>query len=298
MIWKGLGVLAGSAALVILGVWGLARVTVPDVPDFQEVLTTASTTQDGSLEFVPITIGGDLTITGARDGTMTFDGVASGPSYGFDSAKGNIFFETDPLSISQMAYDGLAFFPEPEDCTTTTGGHNEEIGLVAVRIECAELTDIRDNGSITVDGYVALPADMVIELDLPDPGGTVTVGDSTFEPVDPVLFIGPVLEDPGHEPEDIGLWLSSDDLEGPTVFLRYSESSKSLAVARVFYNRGIAEVDPGECDTETVEIEVINPQSSVMEVSFSCDSVEVSSHGAIVVEGDVVFQRAYSDFEP
>lgn len=295
MIGRSLAVLTASAALVTIGVVALAQIAVNDPPDFQDDLATASTLADGSLDIMPTAVGGELTVSGAREDRMVLDGYANAANFGLSGPKGKVFFETDPLTISQMDFDGLAFFPDVDSCIFEPGQENTDVGLVAVTVDCPELVDIRGNGTITLTGYVSLPSDMILEQDLPDTGGTVTVGESTFEPVDPVLLIGADFSD--HGVQEVGLWLGTDRPEDPTVFLAYDERSDSLTVARVFYERGIAEVEPGECETETTEAAVVNPQASVLRVVFTCDGVDVSSHGSVLVEGDVTFERIYY-FEP
>ena len=110
MIWKSLGVLLGAVTLIILGVVGLARVTVPDEPNFAEGLEEGGTDADTFLETLPIAVGGQLELSGAKEGTVVVDQNVNGPSYGLGNSKTRIFFEGSPLSVSQMSHDGLTFF--------------------------------------------------------------------------------------------------------------------------------------------------------------------------------------------
>jgi len=296
VIWKGVGVLGVAAGLVIMFVVGLARLTVPDEPTFGEGFEDAAENPDGSIDFVPTAIGGELQISGAREGTITLDGQVDGPTYGLGSGRARVFFESDPLAINQMSYDGLAFFPEPEECEFTVGQHNEETGLAAVQITCAELVDIRGNGTVSISGFAALPADLVVDLDLPKTGGAVTVGDVTFEPEDPLLFIGPSFEGSGQQ--EIGLNLFTPDI-GPgaedtaAVYFVYDGTTDTLTLTQVGLRRGLGEVAPGECESQNEELAVINPQASIWEVTFSCQSVDVSSQGSVPVEGTVIYQKVY-----
>lgn len=292
MIWKGLGVLAGTAAVIVLGVIGLARLTIPDEPTFAESIDEVAEAGGDISGFLPTALGGELVISGAADGATIMDRQVSGPTYGIGNSQSRMFFETDPLVITQMSHEGLAFFPEPDDCELTVGEINEEMGLAAVQISCPELVDIRDNGSISVEGLVALPADLVVDLDLPETGGTVTVGDVTYDPVEPFLFIGPTHE--GSGVEETGLRLVDDQVSPEVyVFFSYDLPSDSLAISEVYYRSGIAEIGPDECRSRTEELMAINPQASVWEVTFSCESVDVSSHGALAVEGEVIFQKVF-----
>ena len=112
-IWKGLAVLPGVAGVVVLGVQALALITVPDEPSFAEALDDAGVGDDGSVPFVPTAIGGESVVTGAREGTITLEQQVDGPTFGLGSGDAWVFFESGPLVISQMSYDGLAFFPDP-----------------------------------------------------------------------------------------------------------------------------------------------------------------------------------------
>jgi hypothetical protein len=60
LIWKGLGVLAGAAGMVVLGVIGLSWLVVHVVPDFGEGFAEAEASPDGSVDFIPSGIGGEL----------------------------------------------------------------------------------------------------------------------------------------------------------------------------------------------------------------------------------------------
>jgi hypothetical protein len=70
MIWNGLGVLLGSAGVIVAGVVGLVWL-VPDDPAFSEGFGDASEGSDGNIDFVPTAIGEELQVTGAREGSIT-----------------------------------------------------------------------------------------------------------------------------------------------------------------------------------------------------------------------------------
>lgn len=287
MILKGIGVLAGTAALVVLGVLGVARLTVPDEPTFAEDFEEAADTPE---DFVPSAIGGILEVTGAREGTIDLDRQVGGPSFGLGDDQARIFFTSDPLAIDQMSYDGLAFFPEPDDCELTEREHNEEAGLAAVQITCPELVDIRENGSITLEGYIALPADLVIDLDLPDRGGTVNIGDETITfGADLHLFVGP---SQGSGSSDIQLTAVSDS-PLVTLIFPYDIDTDSLRLGRVGYSGGSTDIDPGECDHEASTLAVINPQVEIVELTFSCPGVQLANVGEVPIEGTLVFEQIF-----
>lgn len=289
MIWKRLAVLAAAAVVVIAAVVGLAQLIVPDEPTFTEGFEEANENPEGSLDFVPTAIGGELQVSGAREGTITLESNVSGPGYGLTDGNTRIFFEPDPLTLTQMSHDGLAFFPEPEDCELTEGQHNEEARLAAVQMSCPELVDIRDNGSLTVEGYLALPSDLVLELDRPDTGGEVTVGETQWElSRDPSLFIGPESSD-----EDPILSVHSDDTDATlSLHFAYDRDADTLSLTGVSYReQPTADVAPGACSIETDQVAVINPQTSIHEMTLACDSVDVPELGTVPIEGTIVFEK-------
>ena len=288
MIWKGLGVLGLAAASVTGVVIGLAFLIVPDEPTFAEGFEESVDTPE---DFVPSAIGGVLQVTGAREGTIDLDRQIGGPSFGLGDAQARVFFTSDPLAIDQMSYDGLAFFPEPEDCEFTEGEHNKEAGLVAVHINCPDLVDIRDNGSITLEGFAALPADLVIELDLPETGGVITVGDEEWEIVDPLLFIGPRFQGQGGGAADLGLSLRPTDLDRG-LFLAYDMDADRLIPATIFYDETVTEMT-GSCTLTDVEVMILNPQTQFRELTIDCENVDVPDLGTVEITGTVVYEKIY-----
>jgi hypothetical protein len=288
MIWRGIGLLVGAAALVVLGVAALALVVVPNEPRFSDAFI--DDTNGEAREFVATAVGARLEITGAREATVTLDRTVSGPSFGIGDSTTRIFFERDPLTLHQMSHDGLAFFPEPEDCELTEGEHNEDVGLVAVEMSCPELTDIRDNGTISVEGVVALPSDLVMELELPDLGGVLTVGEENWEIVDPVLVVGPSFR--GSGTGELGLSLNPDEPE-KGVFLSYDLESGRLFPATLLYDGNITDLEGVSCSIQDETIMVVNPQAEVNELTLDCDDVEIDGLGSIDIGGTIVYQKLY-----
>lgn len=292
-MWKGIAVLAAATGIIVLGILGLAQLTIPDDPAFSEGFTEASLASDGVLDYVPTAIGGEMEVTGAREGTLTLSRGFQGPGYGLGDDTGRIFFEADPLSIAQMYYGDLTFFTDPEDCVFTPGRLNEEIGVAAVAIECVDLADIRDKGMVSVKGYAALPADMVLERDLPETGGTVTVGTETWEIVDPMLIVGLQVFGDSDQP---GMSLAPPDLAQRDLFFSFTDDHR-LQLQSVIYGEEVVEVSPSECTVSTEDLAVVNPQASIVELDFLCEGIEIPGLGTVPIEGNVVFDRIYY-FEP
>lgn len=287
MIWKGIGLLVGAAALVAVGVAALALVVVPDEPRFSDALEEETDIEE---DFVPDALGARLEISGARDDTVVLDDTVGGPTFGLGNSRTRIFFEGDPLAIGQMSHDGLAFFPEPEECEFTPGEHNEEAGLIAVRISCTDLVDIRDNGSITLEGVAALPADLVIELDLPETGGAVTVGDQVWEIVDPLLFIGPRFRGDPMTAVEFLLW-TREARQG--LGLRYNDETGLISLATVYYDDRSRAVGPADCIMTDEDVMILNPQTQFRELTIECANVDAGDLGTVEITGTVLYQKTY-----
>jgi hypothetical protein len=287
MIWRGIGLLVGAAALVVMGVAALALVVVPDEPRFSDAFEEETDIEE---DFVPDALGARLTISGARSDTVVLDDTVGGPTFGLGNSRTRIFFEGDPIGIGQMSHDGLAFFPQPEDCEFTPGEHNEEAGLIAVRISCPDLVDIRDNGSITLEGIAALPADLVTELDLPEFGGVLTVGEEEWDIVDPVLIVGPGFR--GGGAGELGLALNPDEPE-KGMFLSYDLDSGRLSPGTLLYDGTVNELKGVACFISDETIMVVNPQAEVNELTLDCDDVEIDGLGPIDIGGTIVYQKLY-----
>jgi hypothetical protein len=285
LIWKSVGVLLGAVALIVLGVVGLARLTVPDEPTFAEGLEEGD--GEGFLDVAPIAIGGQLEVSGAREGTIVIDQNVNGPSYGLGNSKTRIFFEGSPLTVSQMSHDGLSFFPEPEECEFTTGAQNEGTGITAVQISCPELVDIRGNGTLAVEGYLALPTGVVMALDVPDSGGALMVGDEEWViPPDVILFVGEAFF--GGEP---GFQLTEENLAG-SMFIGHDPASDTLFVRGMANPDGeLTEVPPDACTVSQERVMVVSPDMEAFAVGISCEEIEVPGMGLVPVEGSVVLHK-------
>ena len=287
MIWRGIGLLVGAAALVVVSVAALALVVVPDEPRFSDAVEEETGVEE---DFVPDALGARLAISGARNDTVVLDDTVGGPTFGLGSSRTRIFFEADPIAIGQMSHDGLAFFPEPDDCEFTPGEHNEGAGLVAVRISCLELVDIRDNGSITLEGVAALPADLVIEIDLPETGGSVTVGDQVWEIVDPLLFIGPRFRGDPMTAVEFLLW-TRDARQGLRFI--YNDETGLISFVAVDFDETSHEINSSACSLTDEEVMTLNPQTQFRELNIDCGAVDIGDLGTVEITGSITYQKVY-----
>lgn len=286
---KTFGVLALTAAAVVIAVLGLAGLTVAITPNFADGFAEATVGEDGSLTFGLTAVGGVIEITGDREGTVSLGEEFSGPSFGLSGDGARMFFSANPLTLDQMSYDGLEFFPDPQDCVFTVADHDPDDDLVAVHLECS-LEDIRGNGAITLDGHTAMYPPMALDLDLPDTGGTVMVGEESWViDHDPVMHVMPPPAVVGWEGNS--LHLATTDYERSLRFDGDEEGAASLRLAFISTTDGEADVAPDVCSTTTRELLHVSTQVTYVELTFSCPDVQVPGRGEVPIEGTVVFSE-------
>ena len=79
---------------------------------------------------LPITgVGGHLAVTGDREGTLTLTRESQEARYSLVGDGARMVFEGDPPTIAQVSWDGLEFFPEPEDCSIVPGELDDRLGV-------------------------------------------------------------------------------------------------------------------------------------------------------------------------
>ena len=250
---------------------------------------------------VPTHTGGSLAVSGDQEGAFILDHdsytVSIEPDFergfarvefgrfGLDGELGAIAFSTDPLVVEQIDFDGLAFYPDPEDCTITPGELNPAIGVASARLQCASLTDLRDAGTISLDGAVALPADLLgLRGDLPPSGGEVPVGDETLEFSDGRLLVQQVLSE---ETERQALFLFGDDEKSSLGFERDPETEE-LYLTYIVVDEELFDIADDACVVSPVELGPLNPITTVMELSIACDDLDLGSHGVVSIDTTLV----------
>jgi hypothetical protein len=256
---------------------------------------------------IPTHTGGSLAVSGDQEGAFILDhdsyAVSIEPDFergfarvefgrfGLDGERGAIAFSTDPLVVEQIDFDGLAFYPDPDDCTIIPGELNPTIGVASARLQCATLTDLRDAGTISLDGAVALPADLLgLRGDLPPSGGEVPVGDETLEFSDGRLLVQQVFTE---ETERQALFLYGDDETSSLGFERDPET-EALYLTYIVVDEELFDIADDACVVSRVELGPLNPITTVMELSIDCDGLDLGSHGVVSIETtlvvDVIFE--------
>ena len=286
---RSLGVLGAAFGAVLVTTLGLAALIVPDSAGSAQgsggpLPTVEPADEPGRIPG----LGGELAVSGDRDGTFRLSRGSEGARYALVGDQGRITFEGRPPQITQISYEGLEFFPEPGDCTLTPGNNANRIGIGFAELRCENLSDIRDNGTITFSGEVGLPLDMVAETNLPESGGILTVGDEIWEFAEATLigYQRPAIA--GRTEYNMEL---EDEERGASVSFAYDYASRRLTLANVARDGDAGDVPADACDLLVEEIGRPNPRTMVIELTVQCTQVEVPGLGRVSIEGTVVVDR-------
>lgn len=295
-------------SLTILGATliGVATVTlvlvgfiVPSPVDPSLAEATAEPTFD--LTVGPDRVGGRLTVTGDRPGTLVLDsssGTAvryvSGDDGGVNvmpdeepalqGPDGHIRFDRDTGEVIHIAYDGLSFYLDQGDCTLTPGARHEDTGMIAALLECPEIIDVRDQGVITIEGVIALSEGVLGGRgDLPPTGGSVDVAGTTIEYDEAEMFFGgEVLDETGRVP--VGIFVEDRNAH---LGFEYDRANEELFLTEI--GVGDAYIRLAEpCPLTVDELGRLNQQTTVGRLTIDCDGVELPEGDTGTVEGSVV----------
>ncbi|HSK47585.1 MAG TPA: hypothetical protein VLA05_06225 [Coriobacteriia bacterium] len=305
------GATIAGVAVVTIGLIGIM------VPRPTDPLPSASAGASADLTFPPDQIGGVLTVDGDRTGTLRLDSAHSDAGFATDGrpevtlsdlwlegADGRIAFSRDPdEGISKIDYDGLSFFVGPEDCTVTKGALDAASRLISVGVRCAQLEDVRGNGTIALSGVVAVPSDLMGErADLPPSGGSVTIGDETLEFSEAVVLLsGSIIN---GETERTPLTLLADD-DGDIDPDDWWSQASVLSVEQELETgeyvltgaqvRGTAMELAAPCPVEAEDLGSLNFQTTVIRLHFACSDVELSSGERVSFDGTLVVDLVHSE---
>lgn len=238
---------------------------------------------------VPTRLGGTLDVTGDREGTFRLTRETTDGRYGLIGDDGRIFFGNDPLAVVQMNFDGLSFFPEPDECTITPGELNDAIGVAWADLHCADLADVRGNGVVTIDGTIGLAGDLLgMRGDLPTTGGTVDIGGETLTVTEALLlaFPRPAIAGAGRYHMEL-----VDDDTGLALNFTYGHVTHRLVLANVERDGMDQDVSAEACSIATRELGRLNPRVAIVELSLQCAEVEVPGLGPVAIAGSVIVEQ-------
>jgi len=246
-------------------------------------------TREYEIGAVPSEVGGTLAVSGDREGTFAVNRESSDGRYGLIGDDGRIFFGSHPLAVVQLNFDGLSFFPEPDDCTITPGELNAAIGVAGAHLECTDLADIRGSGVITIEGTIGLPGDLLgMRGDLPAAGGTVEVGDETLTFTEAYLYTGAQPAIVGGIAIDMQL---TDEDRGMMLGFAYDVQTHRPTLAHVMRGDTVTDIGEDACTLAMRELGKLNPRVTVVELTVRCNEVDVPELGTIPISGTLIVEQ-------
>jgi hypothetical protein len=285
---RSLSVLATSFGGVVIVTLGLAGIFVPDgVASGPPGASRPATAETAPPEVGGIPgLGGTITVTGDREGSFRLTRGLNRDSYALEGGGGRITFEGTPPQVSQVSYDGLELFPDPGQCEITTGNLDGALGIGFAELRCDDLVDIRGNGTVSLSGEIGLPLDRLKARTLPPSGGSLAVGDETWEFEEAILTTWQMPAIAGVSEHNLTL----TQLGGPPQVLGfiYDFETHRLGLATVAVGNQEQDVAEGACSFDRTELGRHNPQTIVIELSIDCPSVDVPGMGSVPISGVIV----------
>ena len=288
--FRSVTVLAVAFVGAVVVTIGLANVIVPGGADESQ---RAADDGDGAASETPTVepitgIGGNLSVTGDREGTLTVTRESNDGKYSLVGDGARVVFEgSRPPVVSQVSWDGLEFFPEPDACTVTPGELDDEIGVGYAEVHCEDMADIRGGETVSMAGTLGLALTTVGESDLPQMGGSVTVGEETWGFEEAFLFEFRVNQGAGTEDYNMVL---TDPGHGSLRF-RYDVQTHRLTLVSVERGGAASELNAGACSLGTNELGRLAPGAAIAELSIECSGADVPGVGPVAIRGTPIIQQ-------
>ncbi len=232
-----------------------------------------------------LALGGSLTVTGDRQGTLVLTRESQESSYALVGADGRIAFEGAPVVVTQVSYDGLEFFPDADECTVTPGAFDGEIGIGRASLSCTDIADIRDHGVISIEGTIGLPVDRLVGRELPPSGGSIEVGPETWTFDFALLLLWQQPTIAGTTDANMTL---QDEEQVAGLYFYYDIETLQTSVSAVSHDGETLDVPEGACDLASEELGRPNPRSTTIELDIDCPGVEVPGLGVVPIRGTLV----------
>ena len=287
-------VVLGAAVIVVVGMtFGLAALIVPGAGVARAPDATPGASGGAGVPGSPppLADGAGAVIVAAGDltGHMVLSREDTNDRYALAGDDGRVILEGSPPVVAQISFDGWEFFPDPDECTVTPGEGDVETGLATATLECVDLAEVRDKGTVSLTGEMRLAADVVgLAPDLPDSGGIADVGDERWEFAEAYLlaFALPAIADDVQ----YNLVLAAED---PLTALNftYDDHTHAIALASVEREGVRLAVPPDACELTVTELGRFNPRASAAYLTAQCASVEVQGLGTVPISVDIVVHQ-------
>ncbi len=284
-------VLGGGFGGVVIVTLTLAGLLVPDrTPSFPAAPSPGQLADENDRGLDPNSglpgLGGTITVTGDREGSFRITREVHHGTYAIEGEGNRISFSGEPVQVSQVSYEGLEFFPDDGQCSLTTGNLEGAIGIGYADLRCDDLEDVRGGARVSLSGEIGLPLDRLVGRELPESGGTATVGAETWTFDEASLLTW-------QQPARGGLSdynLVLEDLGGPprALSFAYDIETHDLSLANVRVGNTDADVPGGACSFDRSELGPHNPRILVVDLTITCPSVDVPGMGVVAITGSAV----------
>jgi hypothetical protein len=283
--YRSLVVLIGCFAAMVLVTIGLALMLIGPRPVGEQPGTGGPLSP--SLD--PSGVGGTLRFAGDHTGTLVLDREVLGEPHAAIGKDGRIEFIGQPAGVDRLQFDGLDFFLDPEDCAVSPGSRADDTGLVPVEVNCAEISDVREQVLVTVDGTLRLSGQgFGVRGDVPPTGGALAVGAETlaFTAVTLDLRQPRILFHPGGRTERDPLTYPVTVVgDGGTLYFEYDLLTQELELAEVELASGVTGTFEAECQPTFHRIDELNPHVTVVEMTLDCPALAFDGSGSMPVAG-------------
>ncbi len=295
---RSVAILALAMSLVALTTFALGRVLVPRPTDPVADLPTPAVELE--LGATPTEIGGQLTVTGDREGAMTFATARSNPGYEPSSEvagglayvrgdvvvagpEGDVVFSPQTGEVTRVEYDGMSFYLDSGDCVATPGGRNDDLGLLHVRIDCPSVVDLRGAGVVGLEGVIAVPADALGDRGpMPPTGGSVDFGGT---PLEIVMGVGLVGGTAPMDDERVPILAPVDGLT--SLGILYDPQDGSYALSSIQLDGALAEL-ARPCPLVAENMGRLNPETTVARLTIDCAEVAAPDGTTAALTGTIV----------
>lgn len=292
---RSLAVLGMAFVAVVAATLGVAAVVVPGEPP-AGLVNDASGEPGAPATPMPTVvgrpgIGGTLAVSGDRQGDFQLTRESVENRYSLTGSQGRISFDGQPVEVAQLSYDGLEFFPDPEDCTVTPLNLDTAIGVGRAELTCTEIEDVRGNGTISLAGEIGLPVDILAERTLPLTGGSLEVGPETWIIEEAYLFTWQMPAIAGAPQYNLELADRVTENRSPAIAqlnISYDIETHALGAVSLERDGETAPIAEGACRIEREELGRQNPRTTVIELTITCAEVEVPGLGPVAISGTVI----------
>ncbi len=278
-----LAVLVGAAVLLAVAVAGVGALVL--APPGDNAPGAGGPVSPGAAG-APAEAGAHADVSGDVTGSFDSTEAAGGrDDISFSSGNDRLLFGRDEtgIYIEHFTFAGLDFYIDPGDCQTQVGDQDPSTGLTQVDFSCDELNDVRDKGTVAIQGRAVVPARLVM-TGIPEPGGQVVLrGDvaKTLDVSDPGWFTFPEGEGPPGR-HDLDLW-------GQVDHLSFDETaSGGLTLVAVSVRGEEHEVAPGVCNPVVTQLVRISDTETMEKVEIDCPNVSLGEAGTVSITGTVV----------